>query len=70
MMLFSQSVAVDPLEARRLAVELMQRRQPSIEPVQVADEPLRTGMQRIIEQMPVEARVVVPLAAPGRTRSP
>jgi hypothetical protein len=54
---------VDPLEPLGLAVERMQRRQVAVEPVQIADEELDAAMHRVLEEVPVEAAVVVPLRA-------
>ena len=46
-----------------LDVELVERGLGAVEPVQVAHEPLQAAVVRaLVEQMPVEAPVVVPLA--------
>ena len=55
-------VGLDPLEARRLAVQLVESRGGPVEAVEVANEPLHAGVARVAEQVPVEARVVVPFA--------
>ena len=44
-------------------VALVQRRLGGVDAVQVLDEPLQPGVQRLVEQVPVEAAVVVPLAS-------
>ena len=49
-----------PLESGGLAVELVQGRHASVEPVEIADQRLDAGMQRPLEQMPVERMVVPP----------
>ena len=40
-------VAVDPLEARRLEVDLVQRRLRRVDAVQILDEPPQPGVQRL-----------------------
>ena len=52
-------IADHPLEAARLAIADMQRRLRYIEAVQVANEPLKTGMQRIIERGPIELLAIM-----------
>ena len=52
---------VQPFEAGRIGVEGVQRRKLAIEPVQVAHEALHAAMHGIVEQVPVERMVVVPL---------
>ena len=55
-------VGHEPFEARRIAIELVQRRQLAVQRVEVADQRLDTAMLGLIEQMPVERVIVVPLA--------
>src|SRR5581483_9017251 len=55
-------VGDQPLEAAGVAVELVQRRQLTINPVEIANEPLHTRMRRIVEQVPRQALLVVPFA--------
>ena len=55
-------VGDDPFEAGWIAIQLVQRRQRAIEPVEVADQRLDAGMFLLLEQMPVERTIVVPLA--------
>ena len=55
-------LAVDPLEAGRFEVDLVERRLRPVEAVQVPDEALEPAVVRpLVEEVPVEARVVVPL---------
>ena len=54
-------VAVDPLEAGRIAVELVQRRRVRVEPVQVAHQSLHALVGRPLQKIPLQALVVVPL---------
>jgi len=53
---------VCPLEAGRLEVELMQSLLGAVEPVEIADAPGDPRVRRVIEEVPVEAPLVVPLA--------
>ena len=55
-------VAIDPFEAARLAIEPMQRRLAAIERVQVAHPTLHTAMRRELEQVPLDAVIMAPLA--------
>ena len=54
-------VGLDPFEACPFAVQLVECRRGPVEVVEVADEPLHTGVGVLLAQVPVEARVVVPL---------
>ena len=58
-------VGVDPLEARRVEVELVQRRLAAEQAVEVAGPALHAPVRRVLEQVPVQAGVVVPLLALG-----
>ena len=40
----------------------MERGQAAVNPVQIANQPLQAGVQRILEQMPIQAGVMVPFA--------
>src|SRR5262249_57978251 len=55
-------VAVDPLEAGRLAVARVQGGLGAVGGVQVADPALQAAVRLALEERPVEARLVVPLA--------
>ena len=54
-------IGFDPLEAGRFAVELMQRGHLAVDPVEVADQPLHAAMLGLVEQVPVQRMVVMPL---------
>src|SRR5258705_212938 len=54
-------VVVDPLEAGALDVALVQCRRVAIQAVQVAHQRAHALVQQVVEQVPVEALVVVPL---------
>src|SRR5207302_7493271 len=54
-------VAVDPLEARLVEVQLVERRLASVEPVHILHPFLQALVRRVLEQVPVQALVVVPL---------
>src|SRR5262249_45836097 len=49
-----------PFESRRVAVELVQCRERTIEAVQVADQPLNASMLGPLQKVPVEGMVVAP----------
>src|SRR5438876_3938457 len=53
-------VGDDPLEARRVAIELVQGGYGSIQPIEIAHERLDAGMARSGEQVPIEAALVAP----------
>src|SRR5438876_1634976 len=55
-------VAVDPLETGRLAVAFVQRGQLRVSLVEVAHPVLDSTVGWLVEQMPVEALVVIPFA--------
>src|SRR5256884_8088281 len=55
-------VTVDPLEAAFRELELVQRRRAAIEPVEIAHPALHPGVQRILEHVPLETLLVLPLA--------
>src|SRR4029453_18280509 len=55
-------VAIDPLEAVRPTIELVERGLGPIRRVEVAAPPLEAGGAGGAEQVPVEARLVIPLA--------
>src|SRR5262249_9790048 len=55
-------IALDPGKAPWLTIPLVQHRSLAIELVQVHDPLLEPGMRSALEQMPVEARLVVPLS--------
>ena len=55
-------VAVDPLEAGRIVVQLVQRRLLAIQAVEVGHPLLDPAVLRELQQVPVERGVVVPLA--------
>src|SRR6266516_44442 len=55
-------VAVDPLETGRLAVAFVQRGQLRVSLVEVAHPVLDATVGWLVEQMPVEALVVIPFA--------
>src|ERR671928_210301 len=48
-------VAVDPVEASRLEVALEERRVRGVDAIQILHEPLQPGVQRSVQQVPVEA---------------
>src|SRR5207248_7011714 len=54
-------VTVDPLEAACRELELVQRRRAAIEPVEIAHPALHPGVQRILEHVPLETLLVLPL---------
>src|SRR6266567_7951296 len=54
-------VRVEPTEAGRLEVDLVERGLRAVDRVQVADETMHARMTLLLEQLPVERRVVVPL---------
>ena len=55
-------VVVHPFKTGRYEIELVQRWRGFIKLVQVAHQPLHAGMLRVVEQVPVQALVVVPFA--------
>jgi hypothetical protein len=55
-------VRLDPEEALGMVVALAQRRRGAIEPVEVLDQELDALVRGILEQVPVEAAVMVPFA--------
>src|SRR5574337_1337165 len=56
-------MAVDPPESVRIAIDLVQSRQPLIKLVQIPHQPLQPLMVRAFrEQVPVQTPVVIPLA--------
>src|SRR5262249_28232617 len=55
-------VAVDPLEPRGLAVELVEGPLLAVEPVEITDPLLDPGVGSPVRDVPVQASVVVPLA--------
>ena len=55
-------LVVDPLESGGHKVKLVKRRGGAVQLVQVAHQPLHTGVLGRIEQMPVQALVMVPFA--------
>src|SRR5690348_9487493 len=55
-------VAVDPAEARGLEVDLMEGALRLVMPVEILYEAAQRRVRRIVEQMPIEAAIVVPLA--------
>lgn len=55
-------VDINTLEACGLDVELVERRLAAIETVEIAHSTLHTAMHGIIEKLPIETYVVVPLA--------
>ena len=63
-------LAVDPLEPARVKVELVERRFRAVETVEVGDPLLQSLMRRVLEQVPVEAIVMRPIRAIGRSRRP
>ena len=62
--------AVEPLEPRVIEIHLVQRRLLGERAVEVAHPVLDAAMLGVLEQVPVEALVVVPFAPLRRTRSP
>ena len=59
-------LVIHPFKTGGHEVELMQRRRGPVEPVQVAHQPLYTRMSWIVQQMPVQALVMVPFARLGK----
>src|ERR1700722_1535069 len=55
-------VAVDPLEALPVEVEGVERRGTRIEAVEFTHPALHARVQRVLQHMPVEARIMLPLA--------
>src|SRR5260370_1094860 len=51
-----------PRRAAVRAVHLMQRRQRAIQPVEIADQGVDAGIFLLLEQMPVQRTIVIPLA--------
>src|SRR6202043_3664241 len=56
-------VAVDPLEALPAEVERVQRCRCHVEAIELAHPALHSGVQRVLQHMPVETCIMVPLAA-------
>ncbi len=54
-------VAIDPLEARRIEVDLMQGRFAAVDLVHVGHEALQSAVRFPLQQVPLQAGVVVPL---------
>src|SRR4051812_12884929 len=52
----------DPLETGRVAIQLMQRGDGAIEPIEIADQAVDAGMTALAEQMPVERLIMIPFA--------
>ena len=55
-------VAVNPLESGRIEVDLVQRMLGPVDAVQILDELPQALVQRLIQRMPIQAVIVVPLA--------
>ena len=62
-------VDIDPREASRVEIERVQCRLLPVELVQVRHPALHAGVRCVLEQMPVQARLVVPLAPLGDLRA-
>ena len=58
-------VEVDPLEAARVVVERVELGAAAVEVVQILHQRSHPGVDRVGEEMPIELRVVVPLAPGG-----
>ena len=63
-------VGVDPGKAAAVAVALVQGRQLAVGAVEVLDQQLHALVPADLEQVPVEALLVVPLGALARTPAP
>src|SRR6202162_4283084 len=55
-------VAVDPLETGFGEIQLVQRRHVAIELIEITDPALHAGVQRILQHVPLETLLVLPLA--------
>jgi len=55
-------VAIDPLEAGGVEVALVECRLGGVNTIEILDELLQSLVQGLLEQVPVDAAVVVPLA--------
>src|SRR5689334_1554826 len=51
---------VDPLKSRPFEVDLIEGRLRSIQPIQILDETLKPSVRSELQEMPLEAVVVVP----------
>src|SRR5205823_14391248 len=54
--------SVDPGKPLALTIELIEGRRRAIEPIEVAHQALHSGMETVVEALPVEPDIVVPLA--------
>src|SRR6202046_3642664 len=55
-------VRIDPLETRRLMIRFPQRGLGAIEAIEIANQVLQATMIALIEQIPIQARVMIPFA--------
>src|SRR5262249_20617977 len=54
-------IAIDPPEALRIEVALVERRLRAVAPVEIAHVSMERLVLRLIQQVPVEAAIVIPL---------
>src|SRR5690606_6631391 len=55
-------VAVDPVEALRIEINVVEGRLVAVDSVQIANETLKAAVQRLVHQVPVERVAMIPLA--------
>src|SRR5271156_4666645 len=55
-------ISHNPLKSIRLAVALMQGRLGNIKAIEIADDALDAGVERVFDRRPIEVAVVIPLA--------
>src|SRR5262245_50012187 len=59
---FLSVVAIDPFEARRIAVQRMQGRLTAVKPVKIVHPALEPAVLRVLQKVPIQTGIVVPFA--------